>query len=267
MLIFAIDDEPIALAVLHNAIAEAVPVASIMDFPLGTDALEAIQKQGLRPDAVFSDIRMPQLDGLALAARIRSASPATKLVFVTAYSEYALKAIQLRASGYVMKPVDADAIREEIANIAVVRAVMPNGLWVRCFGNFEVFWNRSPLLFDRRQTKELFAFLIDREGGVCTSEEIIARLWESETNMAAAKDRLRHLVGDLRRTLSSIGMEDILVRRSGRLAILRDRVDCDFFRMVDGDMETVNTFTGEYMAQYSWAELTTGRLVFRIQKG
>ena len=85
--------------------------------------------------------------------------------------------------------------------------------------------------------------------------------------MAAAKDRLRHLVGDLRRTLSSIGMEDILVRRSGRLAILRDRVDCDFFRMVDGDMETVNTFTGEYMAQYSWAELTTGRLVFRIQKG
>ena len=201
MLIFAIDDEPIALAVLHNAIAEAVPVASIMDFPLGTDALEAIQGRGLHPDVVFSDIRMPQLDGLALAARIRSASPATKLVFVTAYSEYALKAIQLRASGYVMKPVDADAIREEIANIAVVRAVMPNGLWVRCFGNFEVFWNRSPLLFDRRQTKELFAFLIDREGGVCTSEEIIARLWESETNVTAAKDRLRHLVGDLRKTL------------------------------------------------------------------
>ena len=264
MLIFAIDDEPIALAVLHNAIAEAVPVASIMDFPLGTDALEAIQKQGLRPDVVFSDIRMPQLDGLALAARIRSASPATKLVFVTAYSEYALKAIQLRASGYVMKPVDADAIREEIANIAVVRAVMPNGLWVRCFGNFEVFWNRSPLLFDRRQTKELFAFLIDREGGVCTSEEIIARLWERETNMAAAKDRLRHLVGDLRRTLSSIGMEDILVRRSGRLAILRDRVDCDLYRMEDGDMEAVNAFTGEYMTQYSWAELTNGQLTFQI---
>ena len=89
MLIFAIDDEPIALTVLHNAIAEAVPEARIMDFPLGTDALEAIQGRGLHPDVVFSDIRMPQLDGLALAARIRSASPATKLVFVTAYSEYA----------------------------------------------------------------------------------------------------------------------------------------------------------------------------------
>ena len=56
MLIFAIDDEPIALAVLHNAIAEAAPESSIMDFALGTDALEVIQKQGLHPDVVFSDI-------------------------------------------------------------------------------------------------------------------------------------------------------------------------------------------------------------------
>ena len=263
MLIFAIDDEPIALTVLHNAITEAAPEAIIMDFGLGTDALEAIRRHDLHPDVMFSDIRMPQLDGLALAAQVRVASPATKLVFVTAYSEYAFEAIQVRTSGYVMKPVDADAIREEMANIALVRAAMPNGLWVRCFGTFEVFWNQKPLLFGRRQTLELFAFLIDREGGVCTSEEIIAKLWEGETDMAAAKDRLRHLVGDLRKTLSSIGMEDILVRRSGRLAILREKVDCDFYRMTDGDMETVNTFTGEYMSQYSWAELTTGRLVFR----
>jgi len=263
MLIFAIDDEPKSLQRLHKAIAKAAPDARIMDFPLGTLALQAIEEQDLQPEIVFSDIQMPNLDGLALAARIRSASPATKLVFVTAYSEYAFDAIQVRASGYVMKPVDANAILEEIANITAIHAAMPGGLWVRCFGNFEVFWNQSPLLFDRRQTKELFAFLIDQEGGVCTSEEIIARLWEDETNMAAAKDRLRHLVGDLRKTLSSIGMEDILVRRSGRLAILRDRVDCDLYRMEDGDMETVNTFTGDYMTQYSWAELTTGRLIFR----
>ena len=263
MLIFAIDDEPIALKVLHDAIAEAAPEASIMDFGLGTDALEAIRRRGLRPDVVFSDIRMPQLDGLALAAGIRAVSPVTKLVFVTAYSEYAFDAIQVRTSGYVMKPVDADAIREELANIALTRAVMPDGLWVRCFGTFEVFWNRQPLMFGRRQTLELFAFLIDREGGVCTSEEIITKLWEGETDMAAAKDRLRHLVGDLRKTLSSIGKEDILVRRSGRLAILRDKVDCDLYRMMDGDMETVNTFTGQYMSQYSWAELTNGRLTFQ----
>ena len=93
-----------------------------------------------------------------------------------------------------------------------------------------------------------------------------AALWEEETDMAAAKDRLRHMIADLKRTLSSIGMEHILVRRSGQLAIVRDRVSCDFYRMLDGDMDIVNTFDGEYMSQYSWAELTTGRLVFRKDK-
>ena len=97
-------------------------------------------------------------------------------------------------------------------------------------------------------------------------EEIIAVLWEGETDMAAAKDRLRHMIADLKRTLSSVGMEHILVRRSGQLAILRDRVACDFYRMLDGDMDIVNTFDGEYMSRYSWAELTTGRLVFRKNK-
>ncbi|MBQ6505510.1 MAG: response regulator [Flexilinea sp.] len=262
MLIFAIDDEPIALMVLHNAIAEAVPEANIMDYSLGTDALEAIREQGIHPDVMFSDIRMPQLDGLALAAQIRTVSPETKFVFVTAYSDYAFDAIQVRTSGYVMKPVDADAIRKEMENIMPVRKALPNGLWVRCFGTFEVFYNQKPLLFGRKKTRELFAYLIDREGGVCTAEEIITDLWEGETDMTAGKDRLRHLVGDLRNTLSSIGMDDILVRRSGCLAILRDKVDCDYYRMKDGNMEALNSFAGEYMTQYSWAEATTGQLVF-----
>ena len=263
MLIFAIDDEPMALLVLHNAIAEAVPEATIMDYDMGTAALEAIRKKDLRPDVVFSDIKMPQLDGLALAAQVRSASPETKFVFVTAYSEYAFDAIQVRTSGYVMKPVDADAIRKEMENIAPLRADMPGGLWVRCFGTFEVFWNRKPLLFARKQTKELFAYLIDREGAVCSAEAVIIEMWEGEMDMAAGKDRVRHLVSDLRKTLSSIGMEELLVRRSGHLAILRDKVDCDYYRMLDGDMAFVNTFTGEYMTQYSWAEMTTAKLYFR----
>ncbi|MBQ6400311.1 MAG: response regulator [Clostridia bacterium] len=263
MLIFAIDDEPMALMVLHNAIAEAVPEAAIMDYDMGTAALEAIREKDLRPDVVFSDIRMPQLDGLALAAQVRKSSPGTKFVFVTAYSEYAFDAIQVRTSGYVMKPVDADSIRKEMENIAPLRTGMPGGLWIRCFGTFEVFWNRKPLLFARKQTKELLAFLIDREGSVCSAETIITTLWEGETDLAAGKDRVRHLVSDLKKTLSSIGMDEILVRRSGHLAILRDKVDCDYYRMIDGDMAAVNAFTGEYMTQYTWAELTTGRLYFR----
>ena len=263
MLIIAIDDEKSALRVLHNAIAQAAPQAEINDFSLGTDALQAMEERKLRPDVVFCDIRMPRLDGLALASRIRTASPGTKVVFVTAYTEYAYDAIQLRASGYVMKPVTAENIRVELDNIALPLSRMPDGLWVRCFGSFEVFWERRPLRFARRQTKEMLAYLIDREGALCTTAEIVGVLWEDELDMPAAKNRLRQLVMDLKKAFSAIGMEEILVRRNKQLAVLVDRIPCDYYRMLAGDMQWVNAWCGEYMSQYSWAEMTEGRLHFR----
>ncbi len=133
---------------------------------------------------------------------------------------------------------------------------------MRCFGLFDVFWKGRPLMFGRRQSKELLAILIDRDGAVCMAEEIAAALWEDETDMGVAKRRIRQLVSDLKTTLADIGMEDVLVRRSGQLAILRDRVDCDYFRMLDGDMDALNSYRGEYMTQYSWAELTVAKLQF-----
>ena len=59
-----------------------------------------------------------------------------------------------------------------------------------------------------------------------------------------------------------IGMEDILVRSSGRLAVRREKIPCDYYYMLRGDMDYLNSFRGEYMSQYSWAEGTLGRLIF-----
>lgn len=263
MLIFAIDDEPKSLSKLHKTLAEAAPGAEIMDFPLGTEALRAIEARGLRPDAVFTDIEMPELDGLALAVKLRQASPASRIVFVTAYSEYAVEAIRQRVSGYVLKPVQKSRFQEELEYIAPALKRDAAKLTVRCFGQFDVFWQGKPLMFGRKQTKELMAFLINSNGAVCTAEEIATALWEEETDMPIAKRRIRQLVSDLKATLAGIGMEDVLVRRSGQLAILRDKVDCDYYRMLDGDMDALNAYRGEYMKQYSWAEMTVGKLGFR----
>lgn len=263
MLIFAIDDERNLLLLLHMAIVEAAPKAEIVDFRQGMDALRAITERGLRPDFVFTDIRMPGLDGLRLALRIRGLSPQTRIVFVTGYAEYAVDAMRMHANGYIMKPVTAQRVHEELIYNAPERMAPSDRLWVQCFGYFDVFWQDKPLMFRRRQTKELLAYLIDREGAACTAEEIAASLWENETDMSAAKHRIRQLISDLRETLTAIGQEDILVRRRGQMAILRDRVDCDYYRMLDGDMNAVNSYYGEYMSQYTWAEMTEGRLYFR----
>ena len=57
-------------------------------------------------------------------------------------------------------------------------------------------------------------------------------------------------------------MEKVLIRSRQQLAVRRDLVDCDYYRMLDGDMDALNSFRGEYMVDYSWAELTAGKLYF-----
>ena len=264
MTILAIDDEPKALRLLHDAIAEAEPGAEIVDYSDGEEALLALREHGLKPDVVFSDIELPGMSGLTFAAELKKAAPETKIVFVTGFPKYAADAYMLHVSGYIVKPVYADRVREELDLLKLPPAEpKPDKLQVQCFGHFEVFWRGKPVIFQRKQSKELLAFLIDREGRACSAEEIASALWEDDDDMQTAKARIRLILHDLRATLREIGMEDVLIRERRQLAIRKDKVDCDYYRMLAGDMNAVNAFGGTYMTEYSWAELTAGRLHFQ----
>ena len=272
MIIYVLDDEPIALRGTINTIQKVVPEAKVTGFSRANDALRHIRDTKEYPDVVFSDIEMPGMSGLNFAVALKRLCPEAKIIFVTAYSQYAIDAFRLHVHGYILKPITAERVREELDYL--IKENTPEQepaqeeeqtrelLKVQCFGYFEVFWKGEPLMFGRRQTKELLAYLIDRKGATCTSEEIATALWEDEDNLKHLKARIRILISDLRQTLAKIGMEDIILRRSGQIAIRRDAVDCDYYHMLDGDMEAVNAYRGEYMMQYSWAEITTGQLTF-----
>ena len=137
-------------------------------------------------------------------------------------------------------------------------------LCVRCFGNFDVFFHDRPLVFRRSKTKELLAYLVDREGAACTAEEIINALWEESGDVKNLKSYLRALTKDLRDTLASVGMEAALIREHNQWAILKKLLDCDYYRLLEGDVEAASDYHGEYMNQYSWAEQTAARLQFSV---
>ncbi len=266
MKIFAIDDEPDVLETLHEAIRDALPGAEITDFRRCQAALDAVREQGVFPDVVFTDIRMPDMNGLQLAAALKETAPDTQIVFVTAYSEYALEAWKRHVHGFLVKPVTAEDICDTLKHLQHTSVPASwDKLRVRCFGHFEVFWHDQPVIFTRKKSKELFAFLIDREGAACTRDQIAAALYEGETDMQAAGSRIRKLISDLRTTLTEIGMEDVLIRERRQIAIRPSMIDCDYYRMLEGDVAMVNAYRGEYMLEYSWAELTTGRLFFRSE--
>lgn len=262
MLIFAVDDERAMLEQLCDAVREAAPNAEVIGFHRASELLNAITERGRRPDVVFSDIELPGMNGLSLATRIKKEAPEAKIVFVTGYSEYAVEAYRRHINGYVMKPVDAAMIRDELMALPIEIKAEPDKLFVQCFGVFEVYWNGKPLPFTRRKTKELFAYLINRRGASCTAEELADALWEGEADMKKIKHQIRNLVSDLKDTLKSIGMEELLIRKSGILAIKAEKIDCDYYRLLRGDSDAVNSYYGEYMTQFSWAEMSAGKLWF-----
>lgn len=137
-------------------------------------------------------------------------------------------------------------------------------LQVQCFGSFEVFFNGKPITFTRQKSKELFAYLIDRRGASSTVAELADVLWEDGQYSTSRKNQIHNFLSELRKTLSSIGMSEVLIYPYNSYAVNRERLDCDLYRCMSGDISAINSYYGEYMAQYSWAELTAGILTQKL---
>ena len=120
MRIYVLDDEPIALRGSVKIIQETAPQAQIRGFGRAKAAFKHIKESGEYPDVVFSDIEMPGMSGLDFAVRLKKQCPDTILIFVTAYSQYALEAFRLHVHGYILKPLTEARVREEL-DYALIR--------------------------------------------------------------------------------------------------------------------------------------------------
>ncbi len=110
--VLIVDDEPPARAKVRRFLAADPEVDVVGEAGSGPEAVDAIQR--MRPDLVFLDIQMPGADGFGvLGALDGEAMP--HVVFVTAYDEYALRAFEVHAVDYLLKPFDTDRFRTALA--------------------------------------------------------------------------------------------------------------------------------------------------------
>jgi two-component system, LytTR family, response regulator len=103
------DDEEPARAVLRELLAAEPELAVVGECASGLEAVKAAAEQ--RPDVLLLDIDMPKLDGFEVMELI---DPAIAVVFVTAYESYALRAFEVHAVDYVLKPFRAERLREAL---------------------------------------------------------------------------------------------------------------------------------------------------------
>lgn len=255
MIAITVDDEKLMLKALTDIVKSSPDIQEVYDFSACSAALEWISQNSA--DIAFLDINMRGMGGLALAEKIIELQPDCKIVFCTGFEEYALNAIQLRCSGYLIKPITQEAVQKEIDYIKSKNPDV-SVLDVKCFGNFEVLKNGEALVFRRTKAKELFAVLIDRNGAGMTGKQICAVMWPENTDDLKNMDYLRHLVVDLKKALAQVGAEKVFCQDGYNYRIDTTRINCDYHRFLKTGMPQ---FHGEYMTQYSWAEATLALLL------
>ena len=137
-------------------------------------------------------------------------------------------------------------------------------LRVQTFGNFEVFLDGRPMEFKYHKTKELFAYLVDRKGALCSVGEMMSILFEEDQGHETYFKSLRR---DLLDTLEAAGCREVISQQRGRLGVVPEQIECDYFDYLNGRDKGKTAYRGEYMTQYSWGEYTNGLLSMQQTKG
>ena len=237
----AVDDEIYMLETLQEAVSASFDIEQVEAFSSCSAALAYAKENPID------------------AEKLMELQPRCKVIFCTGYDEYAVSAFQLHASGYLIKPITAEAVQKELDHIKGVKYT-EKLLTIKCFGNFEVLYNGEILSFKRKKAKELFAILVDRNGAGMTAKQICAILFPGDTDDSKNASYLRQLVLDLKNTLKTIQAEEVLRHETPYYRVDTNLVKCDYFSFMESGKPE---FFGEYMTQYSWAEETCALLQFK----
>lgn len=285
-----VDDEGLILNMTVKMCKELGTLSEVHGFSDTEDAIAYAKEHQV--DIAILDIDMPGLNGIEMARVIKNIHPYSSIMFLTGYSDYALDAYSLHATGYLLKPVNREKLKQEV-DYAIERRLRHSECPVdegeiaaaelseskdslemiksdkhivaRTFGEFDIFVDGEVLNFKRAKSKELLAYLIDREGGTISRATAFSVLWEEEEYDRKGQKRIDVIIRSLRETLKEYKVGDILSIEKGQLRIVPEKIDCDLYHFLAGDIEVINHYRGEYMNQYSWGTITEGLITARLK--
>lgn len=217
MKIILIDDEPIALDVLQHMLStyEDIDIIGIYTRPL--DALESIKEA--EPDVIFLDIEMGEMNGLELAEIFMRKLAKVEIVFVTAYSQYAVDAFEINAIDYLLKPIQEnrlfkaiERLRENLKeNYIDDKDINSNKIKVQSFGGFQVLDSMgNPLTWRTQKSKELFAYLWERKERSVSKMLIMEDIFHNRDRDKAGT-LLHTTIYQLRKNLKKLGYPNGIV--------------------------------------------------------
>ena len=259
-----VDDERILAEDIARMCSELDEIDEVKSFVRSGDALAWIESNPI--DLALLDIDMPGMNGIALAGAIKEKQPDVAVIFLTAYSQYALDAFSVHASGYLMKPITLQALRSEVSYaLAKKKNHLAGHIVIKTFDHFDVYVDDEPIGFKLAKAKEILAYLVDKQGNGVTRADLFAAVWEDRPYDRKMQKQLDVYIRSLRQTLKDHGISEIMEMSRGILRVKPDSFVCDLYLFLSGDSEVMRTYRGKYMSPYSWASITEGALFWQIK--
>lgn len=216
MKVILVDDEPIALDLLNMMLSKYEDISIAGSYTKPLDALEEIVK--IKPDVIFLDIEMGDVNGLEVAELFVKELKSVEIVFVTAYSEYAVDAFEVNAMDYLLKPIQEERLEKTLGRLGErIKARenkadnVENHLLINSLGVFKVRDSRDNYLVWRTQkAKELFAYLWHRKGKTVSKIAILDEIfYDRDSNKA--NTLLHTTIYQLRKNLCKLGYKDGII--------------------------------------------------------
>ncbi len=253
MTILTVDDNREDLEAIKQIIVQRQPDAELLAFDSALEALAVARTTEI--DIAILETVLPELNGVELGGYLKDLYPSVNLIYLTNHREFGYEAMTLHASGYLLKPVCADALERELTELRYAPEWKNRKrVFAQTFGNFDLFVDGKPVAFKYTRTKEIVALLINNRGAQTTNGEIIASLWEDDGDPEKKSSYLSNLRQDLQNTLARLKLTRIIVKQRGSMAIVPELIECDLYDWLEKKKDSKYQYLGDFMNQYSWAE-------------
>lgn len=263
-----VDDELLALAQFEEECRDIPEIELVGKF---SDAQEALRFASTSPvDFALLDVEMPGMNGIELGKELKKRNPNMILIYVTGHTKYVVETMQMKADYCIMKPYDKVDIQDAVMRVKLLSKRLESRVKIHTFGQFEIYVENKPVYFGNNKAKELLAVCVDKDGAGVTMEEAIDILWPERPYDEKVKRLYRKAVNAIETVLEELHAEEIFEARRGVCRIIKDKVDCDLYRLRGG--QALENYSREqlrqkgYLYEYSWAEMRQMEILRMLKK-
>lgn len=266
--VIIIDDEQLAIDNLTYILRDFKDIEIVATFTDSLNLLDYLKTN--TADLIFMDIEMPEITGLELASMVSENNKDIGIVFATAYDQYAIKAFDVSAVDYILKPLSKSRVEKTVDKVikrinGIVKGGSKPNVQIKCLGGFEIFIDGKQIPFKVSKAKELLAYLINAQGKSLGWMTIADDLWPDTFDDKKLMNNFHVASYSLRTFLTEKNIIEIFDYSRNLYRVDITKFECDFIKLHEVYNEYRKTKqvtippaifdTGEYLEgqPYTWS--------------